>query len=103
MNLIDIRLKKNQGITLISLVITIIVMIIIAGIAVYLVVGNNGILTQSQNASKTIQKEQVIEDIELAYSSIISNYHNDLSKDSTLDKWNYVTHEKLIDELKRKR
>ena len=41
----------NSGITLIALVITIIVMLILAGISLNAVIGDNGIITQAQNAT----------------------------------------------------
>ena len=44
------KIRKNVGITLISLVITIIVLIILAGISINLVLGENGLLTQAQKA-----------------------------------------------------
>lgn len=39
--------KKEKGITLIALVITIIVMLIIAGVAVLTITGDNGLLRKS--------------------------------------------------------
>lgn len=41
-------LKKNEGITLIALVITIIVLLILAGITISTITGENGILTRSK-------------------------------------------------------
>ena len=58
------RNKKNSGITLIALVITIIVLLILAGVTIATLTGDNGILTKAQEASdKTKQanaEEQVI-------------------------------------------
>lgn len=50
-------MKKNKGITLISLVITIIVLIILAGISITFIVGENGILYRTEEAK---QKESEI-------------------------------------------
>ena len=44
------KLKKEKGITLIALVVTIIVLIILAGISINLVLGNNGIITKARDA-----------------------------------------------------
>ena len=44
------NLKKQKGITLIALVITIIVLLILAGISIAMLTGENGILTQAQKA-----------------------------------------------------
>ena len=48
----------NKGITLIALVITIIVLLILAGVSVTMLTGNNGILTQAQNAKKETEEAQ---------------------------------------------
>ena len=45
------RKKANRGITLIALVISIIVMLILAGVSLNAVIGDNGIITQAQNAT----------------------------------------------------
>lgn len=41
-------LKGQKGITLVALVVTIIVLIILAGVSIALVLGNNGIVTKAQ-------------------------------------------------------
>ena len=43
--------KKQNGITLIALVISIIVMLILAGVSLNMTIGDNGIIKQAQNAS----------------------------------------------------
>ena len=45
-------MKKQRGITLIALVITIIVLLILAGVSIAMLTGNNGILSQAQKASE---------------------------------------------------
>ena len=50
------RLKKDiKGITLIALVVTIIALLILAGIALNLTIGENGLFTRAQNAANTWQ------------------------------------------------
>ena len=44
------KIKENKGITLVALVITVIVLIILAGVTISLVVGDNGIITKSKEA-----------------------------------------------------
>lgn len=44
-------MKDNKGITLIALVITIIVLLILAGITIAMLTGDNGILTKASDAS----------------------------------------------------
>ena len=44
--------KKNNGITLIALVITIIVLLILAGVSISMLTGQNGILTRGTKCKK---------------------------------------------------
>ena len=57
--------KKNSGITLIALVITIIVLIILAGVSINLVLGNNGIITRARDARNNYQKAAAEEETTL--------------------------------------
>ena len=49
------KLKKNNGITLIALVITIIVLLILAGVSISMLTGDNGILMKAQRAKDVTQ------------------------------------------------
>ncbi len=60
----------NKGITLIALVITIIVLLILAGIAIATLTGENGILNKANQASEETLKAQIKEEIELAIIEI---------------------------------
>ena len=64
-------LKKERGITLIALVITIIVLLILAGVSIAMVTGDNGILTQAAKAKEETEKAQDKEKIKLAVSEAI--------------------------------
>jgi flagellar basal body-associated protein FliL len=48
-------LKNQNGITLVALVITIIVLLILAGITISLTIGQGGILTTAQKAGQNYQ------------------------------------------------
>ena len=48
--------RKERGITLIALVITIIVLLILAGVSIAMLTGQNGILTQAQKAKNETEK-----------------------------------------------
>ena len=50
------RKTNNRGITLIALVITIIVLLILAGVSISMLTGQNGILTQASKAKKTTEE-----------------------------------------------
>ena len=56
------KLKSPKGITLIALVITIIVLLILAGVSIAMLTGDNGILTQAQNAKNRKQESKIDEE-----------------------------------------
>ena len=68
MNRLKIGKNANKGITLIALVITIIVLLILAGISIATLTGENGILTQANNAKTQAGVGEEKEAIGLAYN-----------------------------------
>ncbi len=67
MKKVIINKKETQnGITLIALVITIIVLLILAGVSIAMLTGQNGILTQAQNAKTTNESKSAEEKVKLA-------------------------------------
>ena len=58
--------EAQNGITLIALVITIIVLLILAGVSIAMLTGQNGILTQAQNAKTTNESKSAEEKVKLA-------------------------------------
>ena len=63
------QLKINKGITLIALVITIIVLLILAGVTIATLTGDNGILTKAQSAKTQNDKATVKEKVDLAIAA----------------------------------
>ena len=57
----ELAIRNKKGITLIALVITIIVLLILAGVSIAMLTGTNGTLTQAQNAKQTTEIAQVKE------------------------------------------
>ena len=57
--------KQQKGITLIALVITIIVLIILAGVSIAMVVGENGIIPQAQNARRETEIANIKEKVQM--------------------------------------
>ena len=69
------KIRKKSGITLISLVVTIIVLLILAGVTIATLTGDNGILTRAQDAkNKTEQAQKDEEDILNSYEDQINEY-----------------------------
>ena len=71
------KIYKQKGITLIALVITIILLLILAGVSIAMLTGENGILTQAQRAKteteNAAQNEAgILED----YNNTLNNYVN---------------------------
>ena len=67
--------KKERGITLIALVVTIIVLIVLAGISINLIFGNLGIVTKEKEAKEENLKQTAKEVMNLKITSIqIENY-----------------------------
>ncbi len=58
--------QNEKGITLISLVITIIILLILAGVTLSLTLGDNGIITQAQKAKEAGEIAAIKEDFQLA-------------------------------------
>ena len=73
-------LKNSKGITLIALVITIIVLLILAGVSIAMLTGNNGILTQANNAKDDTTKAEVVDRVNMA---IQAAYAESLEKGTT--------------------
>ena len=69
--------KKTKGITLVALVVTIIVLLILAGVAISFTIGEEGIFRKAQDASKLYENAQENEMISLEE---ISNYIDDVNK-----------------------
>ena len=67
------KIKTNKGITLIALVITIIVLLILAGVTISMLTGENGILTKANNSknetAKATAKEKVQTEVMASYGT----------------------------------
>ena len=59
------KTKENKGITLVALVVTIIVLLILAGIVINLTVGNQGVFTRSNKAVGEYLEAEVKEKVEM--------------------------------------
>lgn len=63
-------LKNRKGITLISLVIMIVILLILAGISITTLLGDNGIIIKAQDAKRKIEQAEDIEKINLAINAV---------------------------------
>ena len=67
------KIKQAKGITLIALVITIIVLLILAGVTITMLTGENGILNQATNAKNATDKSEFEEQVSLAVMAAKTN------------------------------
>ena len=67
--------KQEKGITLVSLVITIIVMLILAGVSLSMVMGEGSVLNQARDAVDTTELSSVKDEIGMALGSAQTNYY----------------------------
>ena len=68
--LLNINNGYSKGISLITLVVTIVVVLILSGVSVSVMTGENGILKQAGEADINLKKLQIRKEIILAYDSI---------------------------------
>ena len=73
-------MKNKRGITLIALVLTVIIMIILAGISFNALVGDNGILSNVMTAKEKQEDQGAKEELQLAWSARMSKFYEALSK-----------------------
>ena len=62
--------REQKGITLIALVITIIVLLILAGVSIAMLTGENGILTKATQSTEETAKGEATEAVKLAVSTV---------------------------------
>lgn len=80
-----INIKNKKGITLIALVITIIVLLILAGVSIAMLTGENGILTQASKAKREQEYSSVVEGIKLAVNEYITEKETGETTQSFID------------------
>lgn len=66
------RNREEKGITLIALVVTIVVILILAGVSIATLVGNSGILNQAIKAKESLKEAIIIEQIELGETDVLN-------------------------------
>ena len=61
-----LKIKQEEGITLIALVVTIVVLLILAGVSISLVLNNNGVISKAKDAKNSTEKGQAQDEVNLA-------------------------------------
>ncbi len=76
-------LKENKGVTLVALVITIIVLLILAGVTLSMVMGDSGIFNKANDASEKTAVSGAQDAVRLALLEVTTNQYQ---SDGTSDK-----------------
>ena len=82
------KIKSNSAITLIALIITIIVLLILAGVTLSMVMGENGIFGKANSAKEKTQKttaEETTVENGVEETTVISKSENDEDAETTTE------------------
>lgn len=88
--------RDQKGITMVSLVVTIIVLLILAGVSIYFILGDNGIIKNAEKAKNETYQEMVNEEVE----QIVAEYEIS-NTGETLEEFLKKKVPEKIDEVKR--
>ena len=84
---------KNKGITLIALVVTIVVLLILAGITISLVFGSNGVIQKAKDSKEQTEIGEMREKLEMAKVPVYADGNGSYK---VQDYWNRIESEGLI-------
>ncbi len=94
------KLKQSKGITLISLVVTIIILVILAGVTISLILGNDGIVEKTKEAKKVTSVATAQENLELLKSKILLDKF-EITLDDYLKELEKVKEEYQVDDIEK--
>lgn len=77
-------LRREKGITLVALVVTIIVLLILAAVSINLILGENGIITRSKEAREKTNYNSAKEDVEMACLEAMQEQNLDYLGEKTI-------------------
>lgn len=77
--------KQNKGITLIALVVTIIIIVILGGVSVSLIIGQNGIINKTIKANREYKYSVALEKLSLKIADFKANNIIEKKEDPTLE------------------
>ena len=96
--------RKERGITLIALVITIIVLLILAGVAISMLSGENGILKQAASAKTRTEEKTEFERVQLAVLSALTAGRGEVDLTKPSDKENSIDkaiNDEFVNDIKK--
>ena len=96
--------KSNSAITLIALIITIIVLLILAGVTLHMVMGERGIIKKAETASEETNKEDATEKLSLKITNVQMNTYVTKRRMPTLQELaNELDNDNEIEYVKKKK
>ena len=82
------EVNLNKGITLVALVVTIVVLLILAGVSINLVLGENGLITQAKQAKEKTKTAEAEEKTSIDYASeYINQEMGNILVEKTIDEY----------------
>lgn len=73
-------MKKNKGITLISLVVTIVILIILSGVTINFAIGNKSIFSNAKLAKEETKRSQILEYLDLKLLDEQTKYYSETAE-----------------------
>lgn len=92
-------LKNSKAITLIALIVTIIVLLILAGVSIAVLTGENGILNRATEAKQTNEQKTAEEELKLGVSALSIDYRKNATHSGTFKE--FVVSTEGLTELKK--
>lgn len=89
--------KSNKGITLIALVITIIVLLILAGISIATLTGENGVLTKASEAERKTDIEDTKEQIKIELMGAFDDKGNSYTNQDVINAVKKITGKETVE------
>ena len=91
--------SNNKGVTLVALVITIIVLLILAGVSISLIAGPNGVLTKSKTAASKTDIANAKDSFELAVAGVAIDFQEKSIENLTLQPDKFFTFARIDENL----
>lgn len=90
-------MKSNKAITLVALVLTIIILIILAGVSVSVLFNQDGIITKAKQAQKSTEISKITEQLELEKENyLLENEEKTLTLEGYID---YIINKGIVDNI----
>lgn len=96
MNIIRTKIKNKNAITLISLIITIVILIILAGVSINLLLGEDGIIERAKKSKEETLIAQYKEQIEIIKAETVLKNDNEITLEKLKDAFDDETQKDWI-------